>query len=170
MKRSHISHPRFSLSAYHFPLPILLAVLFASCEKVVEFDIEDTERQVVVNALPCADSTLFVNVTYSRFFLDNQPFTPVANATISIDANGVTYAATNRDGANYIFPYQAAAGDTLTVHVAVPGHDEIIGGTRIPPLPAMDSLTAEIDTLQPITAGNISFNLDDPEGWFSLWF
>jgi len=164
MKRFHISHPSFPLSVFRFPLTLLLAVLFASCEKVVEFDVEDTERQVVVNALPCADSTLFVNVTYSRFFLDNQPFAPVGNATISIDVNGVAYTAANRDGANYIFPYQAASGDTLTIHVAVPGHDEIVGGTRIPPLPAMDSLIAEIDTLQPITAGNISFNLDDPEG------
>ena len=67
---------------------ILLALLTAGCEEVMEFDIDEGSRAVVVNALPCADSTLFVNITYSRFFLDNTPFQPVVGADVSMDGLG----------------------------------------------------------------------------------
>lgn len=137
--------------------------MLCSCEKVLEFDIEDSERLVVVNALPCTDSTLFVNVTYSRFFLNNQPFVPVTDATVSVDINGTTLTSSQRNGANHLFNYQCTAGDSLTLRVSVPGRTDIIGGTRIIPLPDMQPPLAEIDTLQPITSGDITFTLNDPD-------
>ena len=144
---------------------ILVAVLVAvSCEKVVEFDIKDSDRYVVVNALPCVDSTFFANITYSRFFLDNQAFLPVTDATVTVDVNGVTYSSTGRDGANYLFPFRAASGDTMTLHVSVPGRDPIVGGTRVPALPAMLPPLAEIDTLLPFNTADITFTLSDPAG------
>lgn len=142
---------------------ILVSCLLAfSCEKVVEFEIDDVERQVVVNALPCTDSTFFVNVTYSRFFLDNQAFPPVTNATVTLDVNGFSQPFLQRDGANYMFSYTVAAGDSLTLTLDIPGRSTITAGTRAVAMPDIDSLIAEIDTLQPITAGDISFTLTDP--------
>lgn len=146
----------------YLKLILIVCTLFCSCEKVMEFDIEESERMVVVNSLPSTDSLLFVNITYSRFFLDNQPFIAVTDATVSIEVNGSTIASTGRDGANYLFNYTATAGDTLTLHVSTPGRPDIIGGTRVVPLPDMLPPLAEIDTLQPITAGNVSFTLNDP--------
>jgi hypothetical protein len=144
-------------------LPFLfLALLCASCEEVLEFDIDPGDRQLVVNALPCTDSTLFVNVTYSRFFIDNQPFPPADGATVSVDINGVPTSPTSHDGANWWFPYTAVAGDLLTVHVSLPGHDPVSGTTRVPALPNMQAPIAEIDTLQPINSGDILFTLSDP--------
>lgn len=144
---------------------ILVAVLVAvSCEKVVEFDIKDSDRYVVVNALPCVDSTFFANITYSRFFLDNQPFQPVTDATVTVDVNGVTYSSTGRDGTNYLFPFRAASGDTMTLHVSVPGRDPVVAGTRVPVLPAMLPPLAEIDTLLPFNTAEITFTLSDPAG------
>lgn len=141
-----------------------IALLFISCEKVVEFDIQDSDRYVVVNALPCTDSLVFANITYSRFFLDNQEFPPVTNATVTLDVNGISYSSSSRNGANYIFSYRALSGDTMTIHVDVPGRETIIGGTRIPDLPNMQAPLAEIDTLQPFNTAEITFTLDDPEG------
>ena len=135
---------------------LIVCAMLCSCEKVMEFDIEESDRMVVVNALPSTDSLLFVNITYSRFFLDNQPFTAVTDATVSIDVNGTTMASTGRDGANYLFGYTATASDTLTLHVSTPGRPDIIGGTRVVPLPDMLPPLAEIDTLQPITAGDVT--------------
>ncbi len=145
-------------------IAIVFFALLCSCEKVVEFDIEEMERHVVVNALPCTDSALFVNITYSRFFLDNQPFQAVTDATVTVDINGTSVTSSGRDGANYLFGHTVTAGDTMTVHVNVPGHDEIVGGTRIPALPTMLPPVAEIDTLMPISMGNVTFTLDDPVG------
>ena len=155
-------------------IPILLAVvLCCSCEKVLEIDIPDSERHVTVNGLPCADSTLFVNVTYSRFFLDNQPFIAIDNATVSIDINGIRRDATTHDGANYLFSQTATAGDTLTLRVCVPGRDTVVGGTRVPSLPDMPIPLAEIDTLQPISLGDVSFTLTDPideRNYYQIYF
>lgn len=143
-------------------LPILVLFLFGGCEEVMEFDIEEGERHVVVNALPCTDSVLFVNVTYSRFFLDNQSFLPVTGATVTVDVNGVSIASTTQEGANWMFGYTATAGDLLTVHVSVAGREEVSGTTVVPSLPDMTVPVAEIDTLQPISAGEITFSLSDP--------
>ena len=144
---------------------ILSAVLLAiSCEKVVEFDIQDSDRYVVVNALPCTDSLVFANITYSRFFLDNQAFPPVTNAIVTLDINGTLYSSSSRNEANYFFTYRAVPGDTMTIHVEVPGREAIVGGTRIPALPDMQAPLAEIDTLQPFNTAEITFTLDDPAG------
>ncbi|MBP5548693.1 MAG: DUF4249 domain-containing protein [Bacteroidales bacterium] len=149
---------RIFVSAFIFSLSFILA----SCEKVVEFDIDETERAIVVNALPNTDSLLFVNITYSRFFLDNGPFEAVTNASVTVDVNGIPYTSTQRDGANYLFSYRSTAGDTLTLHVNIPGHESITGTTIIPPLPDMPTPVAEIDTLQPIDSGDILISLSDP--------
>ncbi|MBQ6955167.1 MAG: DUF4249 domain-containing protein [Bacteroidales bacterium] len=143
---------------------LTIVTFFASCEKVLEFDIEDSDRHVVINALPCTDSLFFANITYSRFFLDNQPFAPVTNATVTLDVNGTIYSPTSRDGANHLFAYRPTAGDTLTLHVDIPGHGSIYGGTRQPALPDMQPPLAELDTLMPFNTAEISFTLNDPQG------
>lgn len=143
---------------------ITFALFFTSCEKIVELDIQDSDRYIVVNALPSTDSLFFANITYSRFFLDNQPFQAVTDATVTLDVNGAKYQSTGRDGANYLFAYRPIAGDSLTLHVSVPGHDVIVGGTRQPALPDMQSPLAELDTLLPFNTAEISFTLHDPTG------
>lgn len=143
---------------------LTIVTLLASCEKVIEFDIQDSDRYVVVNALPCTDSLFFANITYSRFFLDNQPFPAVTDATVTLDVNGTLFSSTSRDGANYLFSYRANAGDTLTLHVDIPGHDAIVGGARVPALPDMQAPLAELDTLMPFNTAEITFTLNDPAG------
>lgn len=144
-----------------FFLIVVAALMLTACEEVMEFDIEEGERAIVVNALPCADSTLFVNVTYSRFFLDNTAFQPVAGADVKMEINGTMTPYTSYQDGNYYFAHTLAGGDTLTVHVGIEGRDEIVGGTRMPYIPALLNFKAEIDTTQPITAGELTFLLDD---------
>lgn len=142
----------------------VLAAVFTSCEKVVEFDLEDSERYIVVNALPSTDSLFFANITYSRFFLDNQEFPPVTNATVTLDVNGTLYSSTSREGGNYLFAYRPLAGDTMTLHVDIPGRESIIGGTRQPAMPDMQAPIAELDTLLPFNTAEINFTINDPSG------
>ena len=149
---------------------LILCALFCSCEKVLEFEIEDSERMVVVNALPCTDSALYVNVTYSRFFLDNRPFDAVTDATVTVDINGTIIQSSQQTGANHYFNYLCSGGDSLTVRVSVPGHSDIIGGTRVVPLPDMLPPLAEIDTLQPINSGDVTFTLSDPESMVDYYY
>ena len=159
-------HRKALLSAI---VAIVIPLLMPACEKIVEFDVEEMTPMVVVNSLPCTDSGLFVNITYSRFFLDNSTFRAVEDASVSIDVGGRLYYSTGRDGANYLLPYTATAGDTITLHVAVDGR-EITGGTRIPPLPPIENYSALLDTFQPITSGEIRFTINDHAGTDNYYY
>ena len=140
----------------------LLLALLTSCESVLEFDDSDLQPFIVVNALPSTDSLFFANITYSRLFIENQPFQPVTDATVTLFINGTALSSSGFDGANYRFNYLPVAGDSLTLQVQVPGQEPITGSTRQVALPDMQTPLAEIDTLQPITLGDISFTLNDP--------
>lgn len=142
---------------------LLLMAMFTGCEKVVDIDAAIGEA-LVANGLPIVDSTLFVNVTYSRFFLDNTQFSPASDAQVTVDVNGTPMAPSGRDEANFFFPYVVRGGDTLTLHVQLPGFEELVGGTRVPNMPAMDNFRAETDTTQPFTMGDILFTLNDEPG------
>lgn len=145
----------------YFVIAILL--LLTSCEKVLDFDVDELEPLVVVNSLPCTDSQLFVSVTRSRFFLDNSPFPPAEGVTLELQVfGGPTLFPTHHDSAYHFFNYIAQPGDSLTLRVNVPGRDPIVGSTRIVPLPDMQPPSALIDTLQPIPLGDIAFTLTDP--------
>ncbi len=149
-----------NLKRIHIML-IIATLALTACEEVMEFNIDEGERAIVVNALPCADSTLFVNITYSRFFLDNTQFHPVSDADVKIDINGTLTPCSHYADGNYFFAHTLAGGDTLTLHANIDGHDAIVGGTRVPHLPNMLDFKAQIDTTQPITAGELTFKLVD---------
>ena len=70
-------------------IPVLAALLFATaCTKTIEFDGQQTQSLPVLISLPNSDSTLSLRLTYSRFFLDNSPVTPIKNASIRVELNG----------------------------------------------------------------------------------
>lgn len=141
---------------------IASTALLSGCEKVLDIDIDISQRHVVVNSLPRADSTLFVNITYSRFFLDNTDFIPVDGATLTLWVNGNEYSPTSHVGANHFFGVIPASGDSLSLLVTVPGRQPITATTRIPTTPVLATPNAEIDTLQPFDSGDIIFTLGDP--------
>ena len=162
--KKHIFHK------LRLPLVVLLAfVSLTACEKVVDID-DAIAEALVANGLPSVDSTLFVNVTYTRFFLDNTQFATPADAQVTVDVNGSPLPSDSRVGANFFFPYLVRGGDTLTLHVQLPGHEELIGGTRIPHMPAMDNFRAETDTTQPFTMGDILFTLNDEPGVHNYYY
>lgn len=66
----------------------LLSILLVSCTKIVEFNGEMSDPKIVVNSIFSNDTSLWVNITTSRFFLDNAPITSIDNATVSVYKNG----------------------------------------------------------------------------------
>lgn len=149
----------------------LLPLLFASCEKVIDFDMEETERFVVLNSRAETDSLVSAHLTYSRFFLDNGTFENVTDATAWLDVNGTIYNGAHSSKGNYTFPYVPKPGDSLTMHVQVPGRDELTAAARMP-------LTAGISNLSYVAVHdssvyewgevyytdrmNVTFTLSDP--------
>lgn len=118
-----------------YPVVLLAVALSASCEKVVEFDIEETTPKLVVMARGEADSLMSVSLKYSRFFLDAHDFAVVNNAVVSMECNGVQWPQAVYDDERYYFNQACHDGDTLTLHVKAPGTEEIVQGCRVPQRP-----------------------------------
>lgn len=139
----------------------LTALFAASCERVVELDI-DFQSHLVLNAVPVTDSALFANVSYTRYFLDNRQYPAVQGAEASLWANGAVYTSATNSNGNYFFNYVVQPGDSLMLTVRVDGHQPLQAATRVPQRPAVNNLVATIDTAAIIPNLTIKFDLADP--------
>lgn len=130
----------------------MCALLFASCEKVVEFDPGETTPYVTMVSRPICDSLVDVYLSHSRFFLDdNNINTQIDDATVTLDINGTTvagtYVAEQRGSGRYRINATPQPGDTLTLRATVPGYDDVVmAGTRVPARPQMEIVDYVIDT------------------------
>ncbi len=143
---------------------VLLLSLFCSCEKVLDIGTLSEERFITVNALPCADSQMFVNITYSRFFLDNSDFETVDDVYVVLYSNGVEMISTQQDCANHFFDYTVKEGDSISLLITIAGRNDITGSSHVPFFPDMSVPLTEVDTTQPFTMGDINFTLNDRAG------
>ncbi len=107
----------------------------ASCEKMIDFDIDEIDPMVVVSSLNDVDSNVYVRLTYSRFFLDNHAFRVIDNANVQLFVNGTALGGApvyNTDHERYFFNYKPQPGDSLALQIDVPGHETVTAGTRVP--------------------------------------
>lgn len=152
----------------------LVATLFWSCQKMVEFDTDQVASQLVLNSLPSDGQRLFLNFAYSRFFLTDQPGPAASSPDIKISVNNgsLILVPDSVAGSNYFFPYTPVAGDSLAVTINAEGH-LVTASTRIPkPLQisniryyqvwdqSMHSVAKAIDSS--LNFCIISFDLADP--------
>ena len=112
----------------------LLALFFASCETVVDFDVEDIEPMLVLHARGSTDDNVSARLSYSRFFLDDRPFQVVKNALVTLQVNGGSPMSLGYSDGLYVSSYTPQPGDTLTL-VAKAGDKEVTAGTRVPRAP-----------------------------------
>lgn len=168
------------MSQKHFSLFIavlLAATTFSSCEKVIDFDGEETEPIMVMISFPDSGSPWKVRLTESRFFLSNDTIATIKNADVTTEVNGrptnslVTY----MGNGVYDLGYTPQAGDSLTLHVSVPDKGTMTAGCRIPSNVSVSDFICAIDTntcteVYPDTVEHIygqidaEFTLNDPDG------
>lgn len=127
-------------------IPVLAALLFATaCTKTIEFDGQQTQSLPVLISLPNSDSTLSLRLTYSRFFLDNSPVTPIKNASIRVELNGSnpSVSFSPKDNGVYLSNLVLHDNDTLTLFVSIPNKGEISAGCRMPFRPHISDLATD---------------------------
>ena len=142
-------------------LSAIVLIVLASCEKVVEFDIDDTQPKIVVMAQGNSDSLLSVRLTYSRFFLDANDFKVIDNATVSIVDNGTPWANAAYNDGRYYFSESPRCGDSLKLTVAVPGKPDVTAACRVP-YPPQASLTVNEQTGDYESGVVLHLRLNDP--------
>lgn len=152
---------------------VIVAFLVASCQKVVEFDVDEIPSQLVLNGLPSDGNRMFVNFAQSRFFLDTNTGGSAGNLEMTLNVTGpsgnLTLHPDSLSRTNYFFPYTPQGGDSLNITVKV-GNDVVTAGTKIPkPLQVPSCSTLLTWTFPRTGSGSdtvlnlciVSFNLTD---------
>jgi hypothetical protein len=106
---------------------IISLVLFASCEKDVEFKGEMTKSVLVVNSFVSPDSVVSANVSESKFFLEEEStITGIENATVSVYVNDVfKEKMIHTDKGNYTGTYIPTIGEIIKLVVTVPNKTDV---------------------------------------------
>jgi len=110
-----------------FPLLTLVLFMVSSCEKEIEFKGEVTDPLVVVNSFLMPDSVIKVELSKSRFFLDQKTdFDRINNATVSITVNSqyTEYLRFVNNGM-YTGNYKPLPGDSVALLIKVPGKEDV---------------------------------------------
>lgn len=153
-------------------LLLLSVLLLPSCEKEIEFNGTITEPLVVVNSYLIPDSTIRVQLSKSRFFLDSKTdYDRINNATVSISINhNVDETLRFTSAGNYTGTYKPQPGDSVTLRIKVPGEKEIYSLAVIPApstIIALDTLSRRQTSRHPagiqndtITSWMTNYNLE----------
>ena len=156
---------------------ILLAVLsilvFNSCEKVIEFNGEQTDPMIVVNSFVTPDSLIYAQISKSNFFLSNKTgFDYINNADVSLHINNIfkeklTFIS---DGL-YLSNLKPNTGDTIRFVITANGLDDVESVSVIPYQPVILSADTTFkisftdfqmdgkDTIGYYQAGELAFNI-----------
>ncbi|PID93403.1 MAG: hypothetical protein CSA95_07970 [Bacteroidetes bacterium] len=116
-------------------LTLLTIPLLFSCTKIIEFDGEVSKPKLVVNSIVTPDSTFKVNVSESRFFLDNAPMKKIEDATVKILSQEGTLLATlsHTDKGNYEGELKPTINTNYRVEVVAPNFDKASASMSIVP-------------------------------------
>jgi len=141
---------------------IILSLLVAACQKVVEFDTDEIPSQLVLNGLPSDGNRMFVNFSYSRFFLDTNAGRSAGSFDMTLNVSGpsgtFTFQPDSVSRTNYFFPYTPQGGDSLNITVKV-GDNTVTAGTKIPKPLQVPTCTTFLTWTNPSTGSDTVLNL-----------
>ncbi len=146
---------------------LIVALLTVSCEKTIDFKGKVTEPMLVVNSIISPDSTVVVEVSESRFFLeDNNGTKYIENADLRLIVNGqdkgkmVKFPAIGTYGTDY----RVSAGDEVKIEVSAPGFTPVSSLTIIPPKPTILAVDTSSTYSQAYDVRGWGFN-NNPTVW-----
>ncbi|MDD3431916.1 MAG: DUF4249 domain-containing protein [Bacteroidales bacterium] len=109
-------------------------LLFAACEKDIEFKGDITEPLLVLNGFARPDSLLVFRLTASKFFLEEaDSFATVKDANLRLYVDG-TYKEDLQSQQNgyYFSSYRPQQGDVLSLEAEAAGFEPIVAETLLP--------------------------------------
>ena len=132
-------------SKYFLTIAFISTIIFFSCEKDIEFSGDNIKTKLVLNGLLTSDSVVKINLTESRFFLDNDNFyKDINNATIELWNNGSKIENLSNIGEGYyIGNYIPKTGDNIKIIASCEGFDQIECSTKI----VMPTPIISVDTM-----------------------
>ena len=144
-------------------LSLLIIPLF-SCEKIIEIDIPDSERKIVVNGLINPDSLVRINLSRSLSVLEDNDFVYLENASASLFENDQQVGDLQYQGDGFYFlpDFLPASESTYRLEVSSPGLQSVSAVTELPnpiTLGDLDTATVANEWDEEL---RISFTISDP--------
>lgn len=124
-------------------------LLFASCEQFIsDFEVENQESEIVINALLNKDSIIKVNISRSLDINENVDELPViSNASVYIYENGESTELTYTSNGYYVLNDKYPSAETsYTIKVSASGYDKASAVTSIPQLTEIISIDTSLTT------------------------
>jgi len=127
---------------------IIIPILFASCIKEVNYDIQPLPQKVVVNGLFCPDSIfrIHVSLTSSTDAVPNY----ISNASVEIFKENVSIGILGHTEKGwYQTGVKPTAGSNYTLKVSVPNFEQVVAKSSVPVFPTILSAIFYITSMVP---------------------
>jgi hypothetical protein len=115
---------------------LVLMIVFTSCEKTIDINVESKATKLVVNSLISIspDSVVAVNVSKSLSILDNDNIVYINDATVNLYENGVFLQTLSFDNNGNYYAYQVTPdfGKNYSLKVSAPGYKDAYAENNIP--------------------------------------
>lgn len=154
---------------------IIMAIipLAMACEKIIDIDIPETERKIVLNGLINPDSLVEVNISRSMSVLDDNKFVFLENAIVSLYENDSKKGDLKYMGSgNYKLPdFYPSSGFSYRLEVESSGLKSVSALTELlPPVPISEIDTSSIEDSWGNNSLKLSFSLQDPpeENYYAI--
>ena len=120
-------------------------VIFTSCEKVIEIDLNEADRKLVVEAFVSNDSTFnYTKITKTGSFYQTDAFETVKGAKVTLsDEFGNSYSTTEKESGYYYYNNFTANSNTKYTLFIEAENEKISAETYLPELTKIDSLGFE---------------------------
>ncbi len=114
---------------------ILFSLWVLSCEKSIDYQIENQKSEVVMYAFPMPDSTFKVHVSYTTDILSQKEFEEISNVEISIQVNDETIiTADYPDGTDWyaLDNVNVSGEDSVKIQLSINDSLYVTSRTQIP--------------------------------------
>ncbi len=119
---------------------ILTLILIYSCEDRREFEVNDFEKEIVLNAIISTDSIWNINLSYTKSIFDDTDFEQINNASVKIKdlSNGQSFFLDTKKTGNYTRDLNPVEGHEYEINVNIPSRQEIHAITYVPSVLEVD--------------------------------
>ncbi|MDA3890363.1 MAG: DUF4249 domain-containing protein [Salinivirgaceae bacterium] len=130
----------------------IMVLLFISCEKVIDIELEESEQMIVVNSVINPDSLILVNLTRNRHILDNADIQPMEESKyhpiikLFADDNYVENLVAVADG-DYISSIKPEIGVNYSLQISEPKFNTVYTSCKIPAVVSIGNIDTSTVTI-----------------------
>jgi hypothetical protein len=170
-----ITQKNWSMKHY---LLLFSFIFLLSCEQVVEFDYQ-AERKICLNCVLNPDSTVRLDLYYTRTLDETGEFEPVSGATIEFFEDGEPWGTANHvSRGNYSLNKKPLVGKTYAVKCTIPDNRTLTAETTVQEKPDMSFIVqskeryarwSEMDKTSQFYELVVDYQLNDQAGKDYYW-